>query len=722
MEVKYCEFIAYKGKRSFNSAQFRNKQYLKDKKFRIKSLEDNNEIVFSENTIMGAFSIDNPHALPIANTQYSLDGDTWYDANMNQSIILNKYDKLYLRWSGGFNLSWSKGEGILSYPLLSSSKTFSVYGDIKDLTTNKPENCRYLFYKTKVVDASNLILSFDTLTSQCFLYMFCECASLTAAPELPATTLADYCYLYMFRNCTSLVSAPELPATTLADYCYDGMFRYCTSLVSAPELPATTLADSCYHAMFSYCSSLTTAPELPATTLADSCYCGMFETCTSLVSAPELPATTLADYCYLYMFRYCTSLVSAPELPATTLADSCYCEMFSNCTKLNYIKCLAVDISANRCTLNWVVNVSPIGNFIKHPNNMIWTRGENGIPTGWDVLSKSFYIQSSVDNNVIDLSTSTWAGSNASKVSYSINDGDWIDGNTITTYTLNKNDKLYISSYNIAKTSASELPLIKSTGAFSVHGNINNIISSAGSYACYALFKGTKVDNASDLTLPATSIGSYMYHSMFMNCTSLTNTPKILATSIGGHSCRSMFEGCTSLQNPSYTFAPSSVGTYGCYRMFAGSGIKNTNCKLPSPNTSYCYAYMFYNCTSLTAAGSIASDSRFASYSCYSMFERCTSLQSAPQLSGTLIADYAFVRMFYGCSSLNYLWCYAIPATLTEVGGVPIKATLTTGTQNWVTGVPSGGHFYYRNNTGTLVWNRLGSGSGIPSGWTAHTV
>ena len=196
MEVKYCEFIAYKGKRSFNSAQFRNKQYLKDKKFRIKSLEDNNEIVFSENTIMGALSIDGPHALPIANAQYSLDGDTWYDANMNQSIILNKYDKLYLRWSGGFNSSWSKGEDVLSYPLLSSSKTFSVYGDIKDLTTNKPENCQYLFYKTKVVDASNLILSFDTLTSHCFLYMFSECTFLTTAPELPATMLADYCYLF----------------------------------------------------------------------------------------------------------------------------------------------------------------------------------------------------------------------------------------------------------------------------------------------------------------------------------------------------------------------------------------------------------------------------------------------------------------------------------------------------------------------------------------------
>ena len=60
--------------------------------------------------------------------------------------------------------------------------------------------------------------------------MFSYCTSLTAAPELPATTLANNCYSCMFTGCSSLISAPELPATNLVSYCYSGMFSYCSSL------------------------------------------------------------------------------------------------------------------------------------------------------------------------------------------------------------------------------------------------------------------------------------------------------------------------------------------------------------------------------------------------------------------------------------------------------------------------------------------------------------
>ena len=60
--------------------------------------------------------------------------------------------------------------------------------------------------------------------------MFYDCMSLTAAPELPATTLESGCYSYMFYGCTSLTTAPELPATTLAPYCYNSMFAGCSSI------------------------------------------------------------------------------------------------------------------------------------------------------------------------------------------------------------------------------------------------------------------------------------------------------------------------------------------------------------------------------------------------------------------------------------------------------------------------------------------------------------
>ncbi|MBQ7020067.1 MAG: hypothetical protein IJN30_03595 [Bacteroidales bacterium] len=80
-----------------------------------------------------------------------------------------------------------------------------------------------------------------------FCHLFDGCTSLTAAPELPATTLADYCYYNMFGACTGLTAAPELPATTLADYCYQNMFKGCTSLSDITMLATVISATSCLN-------------------------------------------------------------------------------------------------------------------------------------------------------------------------------------------------------------------------------------------------------------------------------------------------------------------------------------------------------------------------------------------------------------------------------------------------------------------------------------------
>ena len=198
-----------------------------------------------------------------------------------------------------------------------------------------------------------------------------------------STANARFCYL--FRDCASLTTAPELPATTLDSYCYYGMFYKCAGLTTAPELPATTLAPYCYQNMFLYCAGLTTAPKLPATTLADYCYKAMFYHCAGLTTAPELPATVLADYCYYQMFRGCTGLTVAPELPATVLADYCYHDMFRDCKKLDNITMLATDISAAYCLTDWVSGVASTGTFTKAAAMTSLTTGVSGIPEGWTV-------------------------------------------------------------------------------------------------------------------------------------------------------------------------------------------------------------------------------------------------------------------------------------------------------------------------------------------------
>ena len=334
--------------------------------------------------------------------EYKLNDGGWTSITSNTGssapiITVNSGDKLQFRgnnaqYTTNLNDYNSFGGSTASFEVEGNIMSL-IYGD--DFKNNSTISSTYalvgIFREcTNLVSAENLILPATTLAMGCYCGMFKDCTRLTTAPELPATTLTDYCYSNMFEGCKSLTTAPELPATTLKGSCYQRMFLNCSSLTTAPVLPATTLATSCYNYMFSNCASLTTAPSiLPATTLTDYCYRNMFEGCKSLTTAPELPATTLKDYCYMGMFWDCSSLTTAPELPATTLKIMCYGNMFRNCTKLNYIKCLATNISAFNCTIDWLNGVASTGTFVKNSNMTSWTTGASGIPTGWTVENNS---------------------------------------------------------------------------------------------------------------------------------------------------------------------------------------------------------------------------------------------------------------------------------------------------------------------------------------------
>ena len=119
------------------------------------------------------------------------------------------------------------------------------------------------------------------------------------------------------------------------------------------------------------------------------CFQNMFYGCANLTDVPKdlLPRTKLYGYDYTGMFSNCTSLTTAPELPATTLAQSCYSDMFYGCTKLNYIKALMTDTPNDSYTYKWVYGVASSGTFVKNANATWDITGDNGIPTGWTVVT-----------------------------------------------------------------------------------------------------------------------------------------------------------------------------------------------------------------------------------------------------------------------------------------------------------------------------------------------
>lgn len=113
----------------------------------------------------------------------------------------------------------------------------------------------------------------------------------------------------------------------------------------------------------------------------------LFYNCAKLqnVSDTFLPALTLSQYCYNAMFYGC-SITKSPTLVAPTLMNYCYYAMFYNCTNLNYVKiCATTNISLLSVT-NWMINVSPTGTFVKHPDAS-FSSGTSGIPSGWTVVN-----------------------------------------------------------------------------------------------------------------------------------------------------------------------------------------------------------------------------------------------------------------------------------------------------------------------------------------------
>ena len=121
-----------------------------------------------------------------------------------------------------------------------------------------------------------------------------------------------------------------------------------------------------------------------------------------------------------------------------------------------------------------------------------------------------------------------------------------------------------------------------------------------------------------------------------------------------------MFYQCTSLiQAPSL---PATTLTDYCYAsMFSGCTDLTQAPALPATTlASYCYQYMFNGCTSLTQAPALPATT-LTDYCYYSMFSSCTSLTQAPALHATTLAENCCYNMFLGCTSLTQ--APALPAT-----------------------------------------------------------
>ena len=277
---------------------------------------------------------------------------------------------------------------------------------------------------------------------------------------------------------------------------------------------------------------------------------------------------------------------------------------------------------------------------------------------------------------------------NVKKISYSINNGEWTEIKSSTSgasFTVSVGDKVRFKGNNTAygAIDTGSNTFNGSTASFNVQGNIMSLTNgdsfasatTISDYTFVSLFTNTSIINAKNLILPATTLTSHCYDSMFKGCTKLTTAPVLSATTLAEYCYSSMFYGCTSLET-----APTLPAT-----------------KLERN----CYYFMFEGCTNLVNAPELPATT-LARECYYAMFEGCTSLVTAPTLPAITLANSCYNNMFRGCTKLNYIKAMFVTKPGTDY------------TYDWVRGVASTGTFV-KNSEAT--WNFTGN-DGIPGGWT----
>ena len=263
--------------------------------------------------------------------------------------------------------------------------------------------------------------------------------------------------------------------------------------------------------------------------------------------------------------------------------------------------------------------------------------------------------------NILSAGTINWTASNTNvtkTIDYKLNNGEWVSITSTTTgakINVNTGDKIQFrgnnAAYGISGFEPKYSTFSGSTAGVEVEGNIMSLI------------------NSTDFSTLTALDSTYTFVNLFSNCTGLTSAKNLIlpATTLASACYNSMFKGCTSL-----TTAP----------------------ELPATTlVSSCYAGMFQDCTSLTTAPALPATTLASG--CYShMFQNCKSLTTAPELPATTLAKYCYQNMFYECTSLNYIKCLATNISASDCTSFWVGNVASTGTfvknpnmASWPTGV-----------------------------------
>ena len=377
----------------------------------------------------------------------------------------------------------------------------------------------------------------------------------------------------------------------------------------------------------------------------------------------------VSAYCYAHLFEGCTALYTAPEVPSTTVADYCYYSMFEGCTNLGTApSCLPASILKSQCYAGMFRGCSSLK---KSPSIMAST-----IVNSSEALQNMFFSCSSLEEIDIEYykgsftsaypAFNNWVEGVAGSGTIYYRGPDTTEGPSAipTGWLLINNDRDYLTF-----TAAEEGASVYYTIGSSLTDNIYYQISGDPDWTKWSGGVANKVTLAKDQSIrvwnrnstlsTGTNDGTTRFR-FFMpdgkikasgNIESMINFNSTLSSYCFNY----MFGQCTKLLTPP-KLPSMSLADHCYYDMFHNCNQMTDVPELPATTMQeYCYTAMFYACKSITTVPALPAQTM--RLSCYSeMFCGCESLVRVPQdlcSSATALAAYCYNAMFKGCKNLT---------------------------------------------------------------------
>ena len=450
----------------------------------------------------------------------------------------------------------------------------------------------------------------------------------------------------MFKNCTSLevVNIHFVADELIKNNCYYSMFNRCESLRIAPELPATILSDGCYANMFYGCLSLITAPNLPAIILTNNCYNSMFKSCSNLNYIKCLAEDFSATECLTNWVQYVSSTgtfikkdgarwdIGNSGIPTNWIVENVSgtilnLSLTKDIISEKYGSQLNIESDINWEVFsypNWVQldKLSGSGNDVINVQYVDYQQGK--LKTG-TIFVKNLTTNTTEQINLYGLNTikqeltfiisspgtlrwkfDSSGEPNPKTIEYTKDGGTtWTsitssDNNSLNGINVLKGDIISFRGNNAAYAQDNNIgsQFDDRTSVTSICGNIMSLIDSTNfenltqltqPFALHALFKSfTKLINASNLSLPATTLTQSCYRGMFDGCTKLLYAPEFLASQLVQDCYRYIFNACSSLIYIK-CLCDTTINS-DTYTQKWTQGVKNTNeCKFVKKSTTQIY-------------------------------------------------------------------------------------------------------------------------------------